>query len=182
SSAAAPRTTSARRSGRRPRTSTTGACRAGARASSRRSSTASSRPQAERSCAAAPAPCPRGPGATTSSRAGRRPSSRPRSPRATPFRGQVVLRASSGAWPLPWDLHVVPYQTEPDELLVFVFAMAPLSRGQVDLRRGEPRIRFRFFEGAGRRDEDALLAGVGIARAVAARFAAFAVETDPGEG
>ena len=104
------------------------------------------------------------------------------SARRLPFRSQVVLRASSGASPLPWDLHVVPYQTEPDELLVFVFAMAPLSRGQVDLRRGEPRIRFRFFEGAGRRDEDALLAGVGIARAVAARFAAFAVETDPGEG
>src|SRR5437899_599379 len=52
------------------------------------------------------------------------------SARRLPFRSQVVLRASSGASPLPWDLHVVPYQTEPDELLVFVFAMAPLSRSE----------------------------------------------------
>ena len=93
------------------------------------------------------------------------------------YRSQVVLRASSGASLLGWDLHVLPYQAD-GELLVFVFFMAPSSRGVVDLRDGRPQLRFRFFAGEGAVDLDALEAGVGIAREIAGRLS-FARVVDP---
>lgn len=96
---------------------------------------------------------------------------------ANAFRSQVVLRASSGTTPHGWDLHVLPYQAG-GEILIFVFFMAPRSRGIVGLRGDDPRIRFRFFEGDGAADLDALEAGVEIARQVAAR-STLAAATDP---
>jgi choline dehydrogenase-like flavoprotein len=96
---------------------------------------------------------------------------------ATVFRSQVVLRASSGTTTNAWDLHVLPYQAE-GEILIFVFFMAPRSRGSVGLRGDNPRIRFRFFEDDGAADLDALEAGIEIARQVAGRCA-LAVATDP---
>ena len=85
------------------------------------------------------------------------------------YRSQVVLRASSGTTSYPWDLHILPYQAE-GELHIFVFFMAPRSRGAIRPGAGRPRIRFRFFEDEGRKDLDALGAGVAIAREVAARI------------
>jgi choline dehydrogenase len=61
---------------------------------------------------------------------------------------------------------------------MFVFFMAPRSRGVVGLRGDNPQIRFRFFEDDGIEDLDALEAGVEIARQVADRCA-LAVATDP---
>lgn len=84
------------------------------------------------------------------------------------YRSQVALRASSGTTPLGWDLHVLPYQAD-GELVIFVFFMAPLSRGIVDVRADRPRIRFRFFEDEGAADLDALAAGFQIAREIAGR-------------
>jgi choline dehydrogenase len=95
------------------------------------------------------------------------------------YRSQVVLRASSGATSLGWDLHVLPYQAD-GELVIFVFFMAPRSRGMVDLRDGRPRIRFRFFEGEGAVDLSALEAGVQIAREIAGRCS-LALAADPPE-
>lgn len=85
------------------------------------------------------------------------------------FRSQVVLRASSGTSGERWDLHLLPYEAE-GELLLFVFFMAPSSRGVVHLDGRKPRIRFRFFEGDGGRDLAALEVGVGVAQQVAARI------------
>jgi len=93
------------------------------------------------------------------------------------YRSQVVVRASSGATSLGWDLHVLPYQAD-GELLVFVFFMAPQSRGVVDFHEGRPRIRFRFFEGEGTVDRIALEAGVQIARDIAGRISV-ALVMDP---
>jgi choline dehydrogenase len=96
---------------------------------------------------------------------------------ADAFRSQVVLRASSGTTKLAWDLHVLPYQAE-SEISIFVFFMAPRSRGVVGLRGDDPRIRFQFFEDDGAADLDALEAGAEIARQVADRCG-LAVAADP---
>jgi choline dehydrogenase len=85
------------------------------------------------------------------------------------YRSQVVLRAASGTTSYPWDLHILPYQAD-GELHIFVFFMAPRSRGAIRPGADRPRIRFRFFEDEGREDLDALGAGVAIAREVAARM------------
>ena len=83
-------------------------------------------------------------------------------------RSQVALRAASGTTSLGWDLHLLPYQAE-GEIVIFVFFMAPRSRGLVTRSRDKPRIRFRFFEREGAADLDALVAGVEIAREIARR-------------
>lgn len=95
------------------------------------------------------------------------------------YRSQVVLRAASGTTSLGWDLHVVPYQAG-GEIVLLVFFMAPRSRGTVDLRSEDPRIRFRFFEGEGAADLDALVAGVEIAREIASHARVASIATlDP---
>lgn len=97
--------------------------------------------------------------------------------------GRVVLRASSGTTPHPWDLHLIPSPTADDGgLAILVFLLAPRSRGVVDLNAGEPRIRFRFFAGPGRRDLDGLAAGVRIGRAIGDRLGLAVVESSPGRG
>jgi choline dehydrogenase len=85
------------------------------------------------------------------------------------YRSQIVLRAASEMTPLPWDLHILPYQAD-GELRVFVFFMTPRSRGVARLGARRPRIRFHFFEGEGKSDLDALVAGVEIARELIARI------------
>jgi choline dehydrogenase len=85
------------------------------------------------------------------------------------YRSQIVLRAASETTPLPWDLHILPYQAD-GELHVFVFFMAPRSRGVARLGARGPQIRFRFFEGEGKTDLDALVAGVEIAHELIARM------------